>query len=270
MKYSKLGIFLCGVLAGAMLLGCGTAALAANAGGVSFDVFGLKLNGTVIAEQGKRVINDSNCEIPATIVYTDETGGGNTYLPISTISKLLNIPITWQDNTVHLGNVITGHEPPTITVGKQPIDQIWIDQPTNSVGAQAGPYTEVEPFWPEQTGGPDDRVLFYQDIDTHISSPIDISGAYRPDPTGCYYSVSVENHTDTPMMITMRVETTLTQEDLPSTIVPANQTVIRTFLVDPGEGYLYPPRLGYALSRNFMSGENDPLDVTLNSVCFEK
>ena len=269
MKHNnKLGIFLSGVLTGAMLLGCGTAALAANAGGVSFDVFGLKLNGTVIAEQGKRVINDSNCEIPATIVYTDETGGGNTYLPISTISKLLNIPITWQDNTVHLGNVITGHEPPTITVGKQPIDQIWIDQPTNSVGAQAGPYTEVEPFWPEQTGDENDRVLFYQDKDTRISDPLGISGSYRPDPIGCYYSVSVTNHTDTPMMLTMRVETILTQEDLPSTIVPANQTVIRTFLVDPGEGYLYPPRLGYALSRNIMAGEHDTLDVTMNSVCF--
>lgn len=53
------------MLAGAMLLGCGTAALAAG-GGITFGAMGVKtLSGKTVVEPGETVVNATGCEIPA-------------------------------------------------------------------------------------------------------------------------------------------------------------------------------------------------------------
>lgn len=269
-QHKKLGTFFSGMLAGIMLLGCGTAALAAGAGGISLDAFGLAVNGSTVAERGAQVVNDSGCQIPTTIVYTDETGGGNTYLPISLISKMLNVPISWKDHTVYLGYA-SASGGVDISQGKQPISQVWLDQPQDGAGAQAGPYTELEPFWPEETDEAEDRtILFYQDMDTRISSPLLVSGSYRPDPIECHYSVSITNHTNIPLLLHMGTKDTLTRTRLPDTIIPAGETIVRTFHVDAYEGYLAQPELYYTIERDeAITGNHDRIDVTLNSVCFQ-
>ena len=86
--------FLSGVLATVLTMGCVTTALAAS-GLVQFSPVGLQLNGKAIFAAGDSVNTENGQSVPSSIVYTDEAGGGTTYLPLRTIANLLDVPITW-------------------------------------------------------------------------------------------------------------------------------------------------------------------------------
>lgn len=84
--------FLAGLMTAAILFGVGTAALAAT-GAVEFNTVGLMVNGTQLARSGEDYALDNGQKVPSTIIYTDESGGGTTYLPARRISELLGADI---------------------------------------------------------------------------------------------------------------------------------------------------------------------------------
>ena len=90
----RLSGFLAGVLAAALALGIGFSALAAN-GTVEFNTVGLLVNGQTYARPGEDLVLDGGAAVPATILYTDDRGGGTTYLPARTVAELFGVEIGW-------------------------------------------------------------------------------------------------------------------------------------------------------------------------------
>ena len=134
--------FLSGVLATVLTMGCVTTTLAAS-GLVQFSPVGLQLNGKAIFAAGDSVNTENGQSVPSSIVYTDEAGGGTTYLPLRTIANLLDVPITWDgtETTVVLGRGDGGG----ITVEPGTGASAWDSLPLHQAGKTAGPFAEVQP-----------------------------------------------------------------------------------------------------------------------------
>lgn len=264
-KREKLSAFLSGMLAGAMLLGCGTMALATG-GGVTFGTMGIKTIGNkTVVEPGDTVTNAAGCEIPATILYTDEKGGGNTYVHIGTVAQALEIPIDWEDNTVYLGGKSRGN----VVIDAAKPD--WSELKLNNVGAKAANYTEVEPYWPTK-----EEIMGSYGIGSRRISD-GAGGSFGPiakgDGNGEYLSLSVTNNTQHDMYLTMRSPRLfyLLNDSLGTTLVPAGETVIRTFQAGEYTGYLSPREIWYNVY--FLDhdvGRTEMVDITTSAVSFSK
>lgn len=102
----KLNGFIAGFLSCALTVGLVGTALAAS-GTVSFNSVNLRFNGQQISAKGENFTIGTGASVPASILYTDENGGGTTYLPIARISELLGTEIGWDGAT---GSVRIGEE----------------------------------------------------------------------------------------------------------------------------------------------------------------
>lgn len=264
-RQKRLGTFLSGMLAGAMLLGCGTAAFAAAGGSVSFGTMGLKsISGKTVVEPGDTITNATGCEIPAAIVYTDEAGGDNTYIHIRTVGQAMDMPIDYEGNMIYMGGKPGGLDDITITEFPTFTDPTAL----NAVGSKAAYYTEVEPYWPTD----EERSQIFRDKTHIISNGAGGSMSYTEE--GEYLSLSITNNTEVNMYLTMRCPDPYYSnvERFPTTLVPAGQTVVRTFLVGEYTGYTYPRHIEYSVYY-VQSASVDPMektDVTISAVSFEK
>lgn len=88
-----------GLITGILAVGLLTTALAAS-GNVSFNLSAIKFNGEVISEAGEGYTLSNGCVAPASITYTDEKGGGTTYLPVRRIGELAGVTIGWDGAVV--------------------------------------------------------------------------------------------------------------------------------------------------------------------------
>ncbi len=91
---SQIKGFISGALVSALVLGGAVSALAVS-GNISFNLSAIKFNGEVISEAGEGYTLPNGCVAPASITYTDEKGGGTTYLPARRVSELLGVDIGW-------------------------------------------------------------------------------------------------------------------------------------------------------------------------------
>lgn len=99
--------FLSGFLCAVLVFSLAISALALT-GNVSFNKSAIKFNGKIISAAGEGYALANGCEAPASITYTDELGGGTTYLPARRVSELLNVDIGWD---AAAGAVTIGAEP---------------------------------------------------------------------------------------------------------------------------------------------------------------
>lgn len=270
-RYTKFRAYISGMLSVVLLMGCGTAVFAAGGGNISIGSAGVLINRQSVIEPGEKVTNANGKEIPATLVYTDEAGGGNIYLPIRTISEMLDIPVTWQDGSVYLGfKPSAPGEHSTITfypndTASTPFGDIT---ETTRVGATAGPFTEVEPYWPE-----DENKLTGVRLDSmHQRGTLAVNGSIGVwNQSGNYLSISVTNNTEHPLYLQLYSESTITTEALPRTVIPAGKTVIRTFKMGPWKSALGLPDLGYSVMFDRFRGSSlEEPDITLSARCFTK
>ena len=100
----RIPTFVAGMLTAAVIGGLGVGALAAS-GAVTFNASNLMFNGQQISAKGEGYTLDNGCQAPASITYTDEKGGGTTYLPVRRISELLDVETGWDGAT---GSVTVG------------------------------------------------------------------------------------------------------------------------------------------------------------------
>lgn len=91
--------FLSGVLCATLVFSLALSALAIS-GNVSFNLSTIKFNGQVISEAGEGYTLSNGCVAPASITYTDEKGGGTTYLPVRRIGELAGVTIDWDGAVV--------------------------------------------------------------------------------------------------------------------------------------------------------------------------
>ena len=101
---NRITSFFAGAAAALALSACLTTALAAS-GQVSFNFVNVSLDGTPKITAGQDITAANGQKVPGSILYTDEAGGKTNYLPIRTISELLEVEIGYDSasKTVLLG-----------------------------------------------------------------------------------------------------------------------------------------------------------------------
>lgn len=90
--------FLTGLLIATIICTLSISALAA-AGQVSFNLSPIQFNGQQISAAGEDYTLDNGCKAPSSITYTDEKGGGTTYLPARRIAELMGVGIGYDAAT---------------------------------------------------------------------------------------------------------------------------------------------------------------------------
>ncbi len=90
--------YFAGLLTGLLVTGLATTALAVS-GTVSFNKTPIQFNGETISAAGEGYTLSNGCVAPASITYTDEQGGGTTYLPARRVSELMGVDIGWDPAT---------------------------------------------------------------------------------------------------------------------------------------------------------------------------
>ena len=246
--------FLSGVLATVLTMGCVTTALAAS-GLVQFSPVGLQLNGKAIFAAGDSVNTENGQSVPSSIVYTDEAGGGTTYLPLRTIANLLDVPITWDgaETTVVLGRGDGGG----ITVEPGTGASAWDSLPLHQAGKTAGPFAEVQPD--ARKGG----IMLLEETQfrsgSNFSRDIPFVGA-----NGRYVSITVTNNSTHPLLF-QAGHLYATGRDMLATQIPAGATVTRTFEALES-GAAIQPRFGVDISTG--SGDGGTVDIQISAVQF--
>ena len=246
--------FLSGVLATVLTMGCVTTALAAS-GLVQFSPVGLQLNGKAIFAAGDSVNTESGQSVPSSIVYTDEAGGGTTYLPLRTIANLLDVPITWDggETTVVLGRGDGGG----ITVEPGTGASAWDSLPLHQAGKTAGPFAEVQPD--ARKGG----IMLLEETQfrsgSDFSRDIPFVGA-----NGRYVSITVTNNGTQPLLF-QAGHLYATGRDMLATQIPAGATVTRTFEALESNAAIQP-RFGVDISTG--SGDGGTVDIQISAVQF--
>lgn len=246
--------FLSGVLATVLTMGCVTTALAAS-GLVQFSPVGLQLNGKAIFAAGDSVNTENGQSVPSSIVYTDEAGGGTTYLPLRTIANLLDVPITWDgaETTVVLGRGDGGG----ITVEPGTGESAWDSLPLHQAGKTAGPFAEVQPD--ARKGG----IMLLEETQfrsgSDFSRDIPFVGA-----NGRYVSITVTNNSTQPLLF-QAGHLYATGRDMLATQIPAGATVTRTFEALESSAAIQP-RFGVDISTG--SGRGGTVDIQISAVQF--
>ena len=246
--------FLSGVLATVLTMGCVTTALAAS-GLVQFSPVGLQLNGKAIFAAGDSVNTESGQSVPSSIVYTDEAGGGTTYLPLRTIANLLDVPITWDggETTVVLGR----SDPGGVTVESGTGASAWDSLPLHQAGKTVGSFAEVQPD--ARKGG----IMVLEETQfrsgSDFSRDIPFVGA-----NGRYISITVTNNGTQPLLF-QAGHLYVTGRDMLATQIPAGATVTRTFEALES-GAAIQPRFGVDISTG--SGEGGTVDIQISAVQF--
>lgn len=141
MKRKSLFSFFTGAMTTVLVVGCITTALAAS-NVISFNRVNLSMGGEIMFMKDEYLETEAGQKIPSSILYTDELGGGTTYLPAAYISKLLGVQVSWdaETDTVVLESgsfVITPPDDFLLQLAEQ-----WLvdgDYPKNGKGETYGP-----------------------------------------------------------------------------------------------------------------------------------
>lgn len=91
----KMGVFLAGLLMGAALCGAGALALSGAVGTVEFNTVGLMQGEEQVFYAGEDFTLDNGYLAPTSVLFTDPSGNGTTYLPVGRIAALFAAEITW-------------------------------------------------------------------------------------------------------------------------------------------------------------------------------
>ena len=245
--------FLASVLATILTAGCLTTALAAS-GLVSFSPVSLDLNGRAVFAAGDTLKTEGGQEVPSSIVYTDEAGGGTTYLPLRTIANLLDVPITWDgaETTVVLGRGDPGGA--TVEPGTEGSELLSL--PLHQAGKTAGPFAEVQPD--ARKGG----IMLLEETQfrsgSDFSRDIPFVGA-----NGRYVSITVTNNGTQPLLF-QAGHLYAAGRDMLATQIPAGATVTRTFEALES-GAAIQPRFGVDISTGSAGGT---VEIQISAVQF--
>lgn len=104
----RLKWILLGVISACTVFAMSVSVFAVTSGSVSFNTVNLRHNGQQISAIGDNYTISSGVSVPASILYTDQNGGGTTYLPLARICSLLDTDIYWDGSTK---SVYVGEKP---------------------------------------------------------------------------------------------------------------------------------------------------------------
>ena len=101
MNRNNIRPFLCGMLASLALCVCATTALAdfSPANPLKFNTLNMRVAGSLVLREDENLTSDNGATIPSSILYTDEFGGGTTYLPVRIVTQSLSLDTEWMQNS---------------------------------------------------------------------------------------------------------------------------------------------------------------------------
>lgn len=117
-------------------------ALAAS-GQVSFNMSAVHFNGTQISAAGEDYTLSNGAKAPSSITYTDEQGGGTTYLPVRRISELMGVEIGYDANN---GAVTISGDADTTTTTEENTQAPSADY-SNWTAEEEAAYQEFKGMW---------------------------------------------------------------------------------------------------------------------------
>ena len=275
----RVAVLLAGLLTGAILFSCGTPA---GNGTLRSGSWGLNINQRPVIEPGKGIDEEEN--IPSSVTYTDKEGNITVYMPIQTVAQLLDIPsrLDEKQNKVWLGDIPSSEYFDTddssiiSTISdifsdifsddedifesidieelrKQELE--WADHlPLHRVGESVGLFTELEPYQPDP-----DEIGYYLEQTTTGRALFETRYWLPTSNENEYYSFSITNHSETPLVLYVTSISTITRDSFSPTIVPVGETVVRTFQFAPYTGTLREPDLAIDMRRKPGS---DVLDIS--------
>ena len=129
--------FLAGLATALALCACVTASLAAT-GAVQFNQMELSLNGGTLLPKGEDLTTESGAAIPSSILYTDQQGGGTTYIPIRVLTEKLGWETVWDGQEGTLDVRLTGDLALSL-LSRNQAGKVWVDL-----------MEEVEPVRPQE------------------------------------------------------------------------------------------------------------------------
>lgn len=255
MKKRNILSFCTGFLAAALLFGGVTSALAAS-DTVFFSGVNLSVNGNTIFSRGEEIETASGDRYPSSLIYTNEAGGGTTYLPLAYLSDLLNVPISWDgaSGTVFLGRVYSDSGTPTVTEGEPDVRSLPLDR----VGQSVFPFTEVAPAAAGETAA------VALDKTTYVSTSDFVRQISAPPTRGRYISVTITNNGEVPLLFQLGRQYAIGEEML-STHVPVGETVTRTLEIAETDS-LVTPKLAVRVS--YYGALPQDIDITISASQF--
>lgn len=186
--------FLGGFLSATLVFSLVTSALA-FAGQVSFGGVNIAVFGQKQVDAAESFATVGGAQVPSSLTYTDEAGGGTVYLPMRLMAELLDTDIAWRadSKTVNFGVPDSAYNGNSIEVslgdeGTNAVNDVdpIVDAP--KIGVQAGPFTEIEP-----KPGMKDGMIFLEEAD--FSSPTGLFGQrYYADSQFKYAEITITNH----------------------------------------------------------------------------
>lgn len=100
-------------------------------GKITISNSNVKVNGETMLFGASEYSLANGCSAPASLVYTDEKGGGTTYLPVRKISELLGVPIEWDSASksilIYTGTTPSNTQQPS-TSGPQQNQTLGVQQ----------------------------------------------------------------------------------------------------------------------------------------------
>ena len=199
--------FVCGVMV--TLVGVGTAAATTGfVGELRFNTANFVINHETVFASGENLTTEAGAEIPASIFYVDENGGGTNYLPLRAITQELGLPVEWKNGTVYME--VDG-ELAVSLLPVQEVGAVYDDyiQMVEAIEAEDG----VELLSEEHAGV------------ENFSSELKLRRN-----KGNTVSVTVTNEGSAPLVFSLGMKKENTKI-LDGTQVPAGETVTRTFQI---------------------------------------
>lgn len=112
MNRNNIRPFLCGMLASLALCVCATTALAdfSPANPLKFNTLNMRVAGKLVLREDETLTSDNGATIPSSILYTDEFGGGTTYLPVRIVTQSLSLDTEWIQDSHTLNVTLEGDQ----------------------------------------------------------------------------------------------------------------------------------------------------------------
>ena len=140
--------FIAGVITATLVFALTSTALAAS-GQVSFNLSPIQFNGQQISAKGENYTLDNGCQAPSSITYTDEKGGGTTYLPARRIAEMTGVEIGYDatSGAVTVADGRQGETQPANTPVQAPSTNDYSDWSAEEEAA----YQEFKEMWTVNT-----------------------------------------------------------------------------------------------------------------------
>lgn len=210
---------------------CLAGSVAAAGGQIQVRNAGVVICDEVRVKPGENYVSSDKRTAPGVLTYTDSSGKTTDYLPVTLLSDLVDLQVSWSEER---DSIVVGstNENASVTfdyfiVGEENPS----DNPSSPVfGAKVGPFTEVDPKVVDRTQSP--GLVCQDNTRVQCDHGYSYEDIFYPD-IGKYIVVDVTNYGKTPVTFMAGRSPTLgTWERFVNVDIAPGETLTRAFSID--------------------------------------